>query len=384
MKRVLMLMLTFMLCLAGVSEAREITLLGKSSKIKTGILIIDGSKSPGVSDYYTEAYYKAAEEIFLNEDSQRIAGTQEDINEKYREYCTEKGIWKLSKIDELTEFTKKSGYDNVICFVLKSYIEEFQVKDSIGSALNALAKSGGTMYNQATKVTMQTNAFLCDGEKLLKAYSTIQGDRAVENRMAGNREKRAYKGAFTKCAKEIQKGFFAPDEKRAKKDDRKKIGAVIIGDSDYRTKDYFKHVKDRIKPKNKAEYVLEVGDDVQGKYTAYWAKMGFMEEQPISGDEAMTGFAKEYGYEKVIFLIAEDITLETDTTPSFAKLIIAGIDTNATGSVHAVLCDQKDIVTAYTATGYDRQWNNYNEREMRRNVFKYCVKEIGKAWAEKL
>lgn len=158
------------------------------------------------------------------------------------------------------------------------------------------------------------------------------------------------------------------------------VALVIIGsDPEYRTQDYCEYAKKHLQPDGMASYTIEVGDEAQSKYLAYWTGKGFLTAQPLR-EEDYTAFVKTSGFDKVIYLIFDNYNTVQDpthyTSSGFAYTQ-SGI-TEASSNAYAVLCDKNDVITvldmkkdsAIIGDGHDSK----------QILFQKCIRDIAMNW----
>ena len=143
---------------------------------------------------------------------------------------------------------------------------------------------------------------------------------------------------------------------------------VIVGNADYRTKDFIECTKDYFKP---VSGELATGKDVQNKYQKYWFDKGLIEEgKPTKED--FIAFANYAGYNKVIFLVIKDSVLEQHGRKK-------GKDRSRISlTVNAFLVDRNHIKESASAT--NEEDSKTSELRAKRGAFKQCVKEISQVF----
>lgn len=161
-------MMTLMVLLANVAFAAT----------SVGVVIIGGS------DFKTPDFYKYAKDELIDDGETRYEiFIGNDMQSKYMEYWLEQGYIEEQKPNKqtLVDFVVFSKCDKVLFLVVK----DPQLEKS---------EEGFAVHN---RVSIQTNAILCDGEKILSSCSATRNDDSYTSDL------RAKRGAFQKCLEDI-------------------------------------------------------------------------------------------------------------------------------------------------------------------------------------
>ena len=142
-----------------------------------------------------------------------------------------------------------------------------------------------------------------------------------------------------------------------------RMGVVIIGGADYKTKDFYEHVeKYFVKPFAGDNRQIQFGKDAQNKYQNFWLDKGYLEEQkPQQRD--FIDFVSYGAYDKVIFLKVEDSVAEQQHKRSRLSV-----------NVNVFLVDRRKVLKAASST--NEEDSKASLLRARRGAFKKCAKEL--------
>ena len=168
----------------------------------------------------------------------------------------------------------------------------------------------------------------------------------------------------------------------------KTIGIVIIGDISYKNKLTYKMIRKYFNPDNSADLFIKTGDDIQSNYIEFWARKGFLSEQPLT-EENMIEFTGESDCDKIVYLVSGNFVTEYERihSHSFLQYLLfgEGINTYTTsGTVFAFLCDKERLIysmkTEYSVNSSESE--KYGSD--RGFVFRMCIDKIAKIFFDKL
>ena len=151
------------------------------------------------------------------------------------------------------------------------------------------------------------------------------------------------------------------------------VGVIIIGGAEFKTDDFYKIVRDEIKPLSGAKIV--VGNDLQTLYKRYWLKQGFIGEQP-SQKKDLIDFTAMTGYKKLVCIIVADSVVDTHNNAKSREKDRISVQ------LDAYLCTPNDVLDVFSAT--DEEVSKTSNLRARRGAFKKCLKEIGKSLNSRL
>ena len=140
--------------------------------------------------------------------------------------------------------------------------------------------------------------------------------------------------------------------------DYQSVGVVIIGGVEFKTDDYYKIVKDELKPSSGAKII--VGNDMQTRYKKYWLNRGYIGEQTPQKED-FTNFAATNGFSKVIYIVISDVS-----------------DDQRNSGDHRQRNRISVQVDAYLSTPEDQK-SKGSALRARRGAFKKCLEEIAKS-----
>ena len=165
------------------------------------------------------------------------------------------------------------------------------------------------------------------------------------------------------------------------------IGVLILGAADYKTARYYRELKGKLNPDNNPSFIIEAGDEIQSKYMTYWAKKGFLKEQPVSKQD-MIDFAASSGYDKVLYLVPNNFFVSDQMfyAKTFWQALLVGDFEYSTASIaiFAVLCDKDEITKQYTASYEFNTLKSDDKSSLKKQAFNHCIKEIGKEFSNDL
>lgn len=146
-----------------------------------------------------------------------------------------------------------------------------------------------------------------------------------------------------------------------------KVGVVIIGGVEFKTEDFYKIVKNELKPLSGAEIV--VGNDLQTRYKKYWLRKGYIgEQQPEKED--LINFTASSGCKKVVYVIVSDAVVDSRTSAKHRQKDRVSVQ------LDAYLCTTTDVVDVFAAS--DEQNSKGSALRARRGAFKKSFVEISK------
>ena len=154
-----------------------------------------------------------------------------------------------------------------------------------------------------------------------------------------------------------------------------KICALIIGDPAVKTKDFMERTEKYLNEDLDTEKYQKVaiGTDVQSLYQQYWFEKGFLEEQPLTKED-LTAFVKFSGYDRCLFLVMPDPSMEKTKVASawygFSENNRASIELNA------FLVDQDKVLKIINITKDSS--SSSSELSAKRGAYTKCIKEIAK------
>lgn len=163
-----------------------------------------------------------------------------------------------------------------------------------------------------------------------------------------------------------------------------KVAVVIVADPDFKTKKTFKHIDDFFgKDSAKNHISLSYGEEVQSKYMEYWFDKGELEEGKPTKDD-LTQFVDFSGYDKVIFLIVKDVSVNQNSGGAIATNVGGTAIINSTAwlrasvTVNAFLVDKDKIIKMTSATKISDDMNQVVYAKQ--YAFKPCIREISKVF----
>ena len=146
----------------------------------------------------------------------------------------------------------------------------------------------------------------------------------------------------------------------------KGIAVVIVGNSDYKTKDFTNIIKDYLK--SPSEISILTGNKIQSKYQTYWLDKGLLDEGTPTKEDFVS-FVKYGNYYKAIFLVVKDSVSE-----SHEEQLTQRLRTSVT--VNAFLVNRAGIEMTASSTNEDD--SKVSALRTKRGAFKKCVRELSK------
>ena len=150
--------------------------------------------------------------------------------------------------------------------------------------------------------------------------------------------------------------------------DYQSVGVVIVGGVEFKTDDFYKIVRNELKPKSGAKII--VGNDMQTRYKKYWLREGYIGEQTPQKND-LINFTAASGYSKVVCLIVSDSTVDRHNNAKSREKdrIFVQLD--------AYLCTPTNVADVFAAG--DEEISKTSNLRARRGAFQRCLKEISKS-----
>ena len=155
-----------------------------------------------------------------------------------------------------------------------------------------------------------------------------------------------------------------------------KICALLVGDPAVKTKDFMERTEKYLNADlDKEKYSpVVLGTEVQSLYQQYWFEKGFLEEQPLRKED-LTAFVKFSGYDRCLFLVMPDPSMEKTKVASawygFAENNRASIELNA------FLVDSSKVLKIINITKDSS--SSSSELSAKRGAYTKCIKELAKS-----
>ena len=146
-----------------------------------------------------------------------------------------------------------------------------------------------------------------------------------------------------------------------------RTGVLIVGGAEYKTDDFYKIVRDEIKPKSGIKIV--VGNEIQTLYKKYWLREGYIGEQPPQKDDLIK-FSEMTGCQKVVCLIVADSVVDKHNNAKSREKDRISLQ------LDAYLCTPINVVDVFSMT--DEENSKTSNLRARRGAFRKCLKEIAK------
>lgn len=149
------------------------------------------------------------------------------------------------------------------------------------------------------------------------------------------------------------------------------IGVVIIGNSDYKTDDYYNYISELLNNENDKRYKIVCGSEVQSKYQNYWLDKGFLEEQKPQKND-LFDFYKTSGYDKILYILVSDPVVDKHNIRT--GLFSSVEQSRASVTVNSFLVNNNTILKAYSVTKEDD--SRASELRAKRGAFRKVLKEL--------
>ena len=167
--------------------------------------------------------------------------------------------------------------------------------------------------------------------------------------------------------------FFAVSSTAFAARDYRSVGVVIVGGVEFKTEDFYKIVRDELKPASGAKIVA--GNDLQTLYKRFWLRRGYIGEQPPQKQD-LIDFTATSGHGKVVFLIISDATIDTHNNSKSRE------KDRITVQVDAYLSTAAEVADVFAAS--DEEISKTSNLRARRGAFRKCLKEISKPLSQHL
>lgn len=145
------------------------------------------------------------------------------------------------------------------------------------------------------------------------------------------------------------------------------VGVVIIGGVEFKTDDYYKIVKNELKPLSGAKII--VGNDMQTRYKKYWLNRGYIGEQTPQTED-FTNFAAANGFSKVVYIVISDTADDQRNSGNHRQR------DRITVQVDAYISTPTQVLDVIAAS--EDQKSKGSALRARRGAFKKCLNEIAK------
>ena len=152
----------------------------------------------------------------------------------------------------------------------------------------------------------------------------------------------------------------------------KTVAVVIIGNSDFRSPDFYNISKEAFKDET-GKLSMIVGDPIQTKYQEFWFDKGFLEEQTPNKD-SLLDFTKYCNYDEVLFILVRDPTIEKNAQSNGIWGTIE--HTRASIQINAFLCTPDGVKKLYSSAKEDD--SRTSDLRAKRGAFEKCMKDIAK------
>lgn len=144
-----------------------------------------------------------------------------------------------------------------------------------------------------------------------------------------------------------------------------KIGVVIVGGVEFKTDDFYKAVRNELKPKSGAK--IFVGNDMQTLYKKYWLREGYIGEQTPQKEDLIK-FAATSGCRKVICIMVSDVVDDQRNSGKHRQ------QNRISVQLDAYLCTPTNVEDVFSAS---KEVNSKGSALRARNgAFKKCLSEI--------
>ena len=145
----------------------------------------------------------------------------------------------------------------------------------------------------------------------------------------------------------------------------RQIAVVIVGNADYKTKDFIEYTNNFFKASNGLDIVT--GKAVQTKYQNYWLDKGLIDEGTPTKEDFIN-FVNYSGYNKVVYLVIKDSVIDQHGSKKGKGRSRASL------TINAFLVDKMQVLKVDSST--NEEDSKTSELRARRGAFKQCVKEI--------
>ena len=149
---------------------------------------------------------------------------------------------------------------------------------------------------------------------------------------------------------------------------RENVGVIIIGGAEFKTDDYYKIVKDELKPRSGAKIL--VGNDMQSRYQKYWLNRGYVGDQTPRRDDLIS-FTRMSGCGKVVCLVVNNSAVDSHNNAGRREKDRISVQ------VDAYICTPNAVAEVFTAS-CDSNSKTSNLRA-RRGAFRKCLDTICKS-----
>ena len=146
------------------------------------------------------------------------------------------------------------------------------------------------------------------------------------------------------------------------------IAVVVVGSSDFKTKDYFGTVKKYFAdPVDGSNITVSYGNDIQTQYQEYWLDQGELDEQRPKKQDLLN-FVSYGNYSKVLYIVLKDPIVEQSGRGKRSDYIRASI------GMSAILAGKDKIIDTKSVT-YE-SISKTSILRAKRDAFKKCVEDV--------
>ncbi len=148
------------------------------------------------------------------------------------------------------------------------------------------------------------------------------------------------------------------------------IAVVIVGSSDFKTKDYLDTIKKYLaEPFDETNITVSYGNDIQTQYQEYWLDKGELDEQRPKKQDLLD-FVGYGNYGKVLYIVLNDPVVESSGRGKRSDYIRASIGMNA------FLVGKDKIIETKNVT-YESV-SKTSILRAKRDAFKKCIEDVSK------
>lgn len=149
--------------------------------------------------------------------------------------------------------------------------------------------------------------------------------------------------------------------------DFQSVGVVIVGGAEFKIDDFYKIIRNELKPLSGAKIV--VGNEMQNLYKKYWLREGYIGEQTPQKNDLIK-FTAMSGYNKVVYLIVADTVIDRHNNAKSREKDRISLQ------LDAYLCTPANVVDVFAAS--NDEISKTSNLRARRGAFQKCLKEIAK------
>lgn len=150
-----------------------------------------------------------------------------------------------------------------------------------------------------------------------------------------------------------------------------RLSVIIIGDADFKTDDFYNHIKNSFK---NADYQYFYGTDAQANYEEYWFSKGVITTNPNPTVEDLFQFTNYSNSNKTLYLVVQSAVIEKHKKSRGLFGSGGGERVRANVEIKGILVDDKKLIKIVHSVQDDT--SETSELRAKREAFGKCCRDI--------